>query len=232
MPIKDNIKNKIVTNQKVRYNENGENMKKKKIEYGDRWFYRLIKPLLIFLIYTLYRPTVVGRENIPKEGPLVLAGNHTKWLDPETLCAVVRRRQVHFLAKIELFKGPSHIITWGMGAIPVNRKIHDHGALDYAIEALKNGLCIGIFPEGTINRTDDVIMPFKIGAVKMSKEANATLVPFAITGEYKLFRKGIKIEFLKPIEVEDDLNKTNQKLMDAVSKKLIEGGRTHGTKRK
>ena len=171
-----------------------------------------------------------GRENIPKKGPLVLAGNHTKWVDPEMLCAVVRFRQVHFLAKQELFKGKAHIIAWGMGAIPVNRQIHDHGALDNAIEALKRGLCIGIFPEGTINRTDDVIMPFKIGAVKMAKETNATLVPFVITGEYKMFHRGVTVEFLPPMEVDDDLEKANQKLMDIVSQKLIEGGKTHGTK--
>ena len=70
--------------------------KKNKPKYGDRWFYTIIKPLLIFLIYLLYPPKkVIGRENIPKKGPLVLAGNHTKWVDPEMICAVVKRRQVH-----------------------------------------------------------------------------------------------------------------------------------------
>ena len=206
---------------------------KEKYKYGDRWFYRLVKPLLIFLIYLLYPPKkVIGRENISKKGPLVLAGNHTKWVDPELLCAIVRKRQVHFLAKQELFKGPAHIITWGMGAIPVNRKIHDHGALDNAIEGLKRGLCIGIFPEGTINRTDDVIMPFKIGAVKMAQEAKATLVPFTITGEYKLFHRGAIVEFLPPIEVGEDLDKANELLMETIKQKLIEGGKTHGSKPK
>lgn len=209
-----------------------EETKQKKFKYGDRWFYRLVFPLLIFLIYLLFPPKVKGRENIPKKGPLVLAGNHTKWVDPEMLCAVVRFRQVHFLAKQELFKGPAHIIAWGMGAIPVNRKIHDHGALENAVEALKQGLCIGIFPEGTINRTEDVIMPFKIGAVKMAQEANATLVPFVITGEYKLFHRGVTVEFLPPMEVGEDLDDANQRLMDIVSKKLIEGGKTHGSKPK
>ena len=198
----------------------------------DTLFYKIVKPLLIFLFYILFRPTVVGRENIPKKGPVVLAGNHTKWLDPEMLCAVVRGRQVHFLAKIELFKGPVSIITKGMGSIPVDRKTHDKGALNSAIESLNEGLCIGIFPEGTINRTDDVIMPFKIGAVKMSYEANAEIVPFVITGKYKLFRKGIKVEFLKPMKAEKDLDKANEKLMDAVSKKLIEGGKVNGTHNK
>ena len=195
----------------------------------DTLFYRIVKPLLVFLIYILFRPTVVGRKNIPKEGPLVLAGNHTKWLDPEMLCAVVKKRQVHFLAKIELFQGPVSIIAKGMGAIPVDRKNHDKKALSNAVDSLKEGLCIGIFPEGTINRTDDVIMPFKIGAVKMSHEANAKLIPFVITGKYRLFRKGIKVEFLKEIKVTNDLEKTNQLLMNAVSKKLIEGGKTNGS---
>ncbi len=187
----------------------------------DTIFYKVVRPIVKGLIYTLFRPTVVGLDNIPKDGgALVLAGNHTKWLDPVMLVGVTGKRQVHFLAKIELFKGITKPIVKGMGAIPVNRKIHDKGALSNAIEALKNGECIGIFPEGTINRTENVILPFKIGAVKMSKEANATLVPFVITGKYKLFRKSLRVEFLKPIKVSDDLDKENQKLMEIISKKL------------
>jgi len=199
-------------------------------KYHDKFFYWFIKPLLIFLIYFLYRPTVVGRENIPKKGPLILAGNHTKWLDPETICAIVRKRQVHFLAKIELFKGKVSLITKGMGAIPVDRKNHNTGALHYAIESLKAGLCIGIFPEGTINRTDDVIMPFKSGAAKMAVEANATIVPFVITGEYKLFKKSVRIEFLKPIKV-DEVDKTNERLMEAVKNGIIKNGGKNGKRK-
>ena len=185
----------------------------------DTIFYKIVKPLLVFLIYLLYRPTIIGEENIKKEGPIVLAGNHTKWLDPIMLVAIVKR-QIHFLAKIELFKGPISIIAKGMGAIPVNRKTHDKKALETAISSLKEGLCIGIFPEGTINRTNNLIMPFKIGAVKMSKETNATLIPFVITGKYKLFRKSIKIEFLRPLKLSDDLEKSNQELMKLVEEKL------------
>ena len=196
----------------------------------DTLFYKIVKPLINFLVFVLFRPEVVGVENVPKDGALVLAGNHTKWLDPVMLCAVVKSRQIHFLAKIELFKGPISIIVKGMGAIPVNRKIHDKGALTSAIDALNKGLCIGIFPEGTINRTDDVIMPFKIGAVKMSYEANATLVPFIITGKYKIFRKGVRLEFLKPIKVESDLDKTNKRLMKVISEGLIKNGGKNGKK--
>ena len=80
----------------------------------------------------------------------------------------------------------------------------------------------GIFPEGTINRTEDIILPFKIGAVKACSETNTKLVPFVITGNYKLFRKGIKIEFLEPMIISNDLEKANQELMNKISDKLKE----------
>ena len=116
-----------------------------------------------------------------------------------------------------------------MGCVPVNRKIHDKNALQGAIDFLNKDLSVAIFPEGTINRTNDVIMPFKIGAVKACKEANAPLVPFVITGKYKLFRRGIQIEFLKPIKIKDDIEKENEKFMNIIKNKLMEG-ETHERK--
>lgn len=185
----------------------------------DTKFYKIVKPLVTFLIKILFRPKVIGLENIPKDKSVVLAGNHTKWLDPVTLVGVTNR-QVHFLAKDSLFKGPVSVVVKGMGSIPVNRKIHDKDALKSAIKHLNNNVVVGVFPEGTINRTNDIIMPFKIGAVKMSHDTNSYLVPFVITGKYKLFRKGIKIEFLKKRKVSKDLEKENKKLEKLISNKL------------
>lgn len=182
--------------------------------------YTLVKPIVKVLFYTLFRPTIKGRENIPKKGPFVLAGNHTKWLDSVMLVSVTPKNQVHFLAKEELWHSKGWIVVKAMGCIPVNRKIHDKDALIKAYEYLNNGSSIGIFPEGTINRTDDIIMPFKFGAVKMCKETDATLVPFVITGKYKLFKKGVTIEFLKPRKVTGDLEDENEKLMSDVKEKL------------
>lgn len=195
----------------------------------DTTFYKVVRPLVEVFVRVLYRPTVIGLENIPKEGRILIAGNHTKWLDPVMLVGIVRR-PVHFLAKEELFHGKTKFIAEGMGCVPVNRKIHDHNALQGAIDFLNKDLCVGIFPEGTINRTDDVIMPFKMGAVKACSETNTKLVPFIITGEYKLFKKSVKLEFLSPIEIGKDLEKENEKFMNIVSKKLIEGGKTDGRK--
>lgn len=186
------------------------------MKYKDTIFYKIVKPIITFLFKLLYRPKIIGLENIPVNGSVVLAGNHTKWLDPVMLVATVKR-QVHFLAKEELFHGQTKFILRGVGAIPVNRKIHDKDALTSSYKMLEKGLVIGIFPEGTINRTKEIIMPFKIGAVKMANEKNATLVPFTITGTYKLFKKSIKIEFHKPLSLTKNLDKDNQKLMQIIS---------------
>ena len=195
------------------------------MKYKDTLFYKIVKPVLKVVFKVLYRPTVVGLENLPKEGRIVIAGNHTKWLDPVMLVSMTNR-PVHFLAKKELFDSwKSSWIVKGMGCIPVNRKIKDANVLESAYKYLENECCIGIFPEGTINRTDDIIMPFKIGAVKACNTTNSKLVPFIITGKYKLFKKSVKLEFLKPIKIGNDLEKENKKFMDIVSKKLAEGGK-------
>ena len=186
-----------------------------------RIFYIIIKCILTPLFFLIFRPKVIGKSNIPKNGSIVLAGNHTNNLDSVMLIAVVSR-QVHFLAKIELFKGIFGVIVKAMGCIPVNRKIHDKDALKSAKEVLKNSKVIGIYPEGTINRTDDIIMPFKIGAVKMAKDTNTKIVPFVITGKYNIIGPRVKIEFLESIEIKDELNKENDKLMKIISKKLEE----------
>ena len=200
------------------------------MEIKDRIFYKTVRPLVSFLIRVLFRPQVTGLENIPKKGRILLAGNHTKWLDPVMLVGV-QKRQIHFLAKEELFHGVTKLIVNGMGCVPVNRKIHDKSALESTYQFLEKDLCIGIFPEGTINRTDDVIMPFKIGAVKACSTTNTKLVPFIITGKYRLFRKGIKVEFCPPLEIGEDLEKENERFMEIVKKKLIEGGKKNGKRK-
>lgn len=184
-------------------------------------FYRVIKIILTPIFFLIYRPVITGKENIPNTGSLVLAGNHTNWKDPLLLISA-QSRQVHFLAKIELFSGIIGIVVKGIGCVPVNRKIHDKGALNSAKEVLKNGEVIGIFPEGTINRTNDIVMPFKIGAVKMAKDTDSTIVPFVITGKYNVLGKRIKIEFLKGRKVSKDLDIENRTLMKDISNKLEE----------
>lgn len=182
----------------------------------DKLFYKIVRPLLVLYI-KLYKPTVINSKAIKESGSVILAGNHTSYNDP-LLVAYATKRQVHFFAKDSLYKGLKKVIFKGLGIIPVNRKIKDRNSFNMGIKVLNNNLVVGIFPEGTINKTNDVIMPFKYGAVKMAKETNATIVPFAITHKYKLLKKSVKIEFGDPYIVKDnDLTIENEKLMKIVS---------------
>ena len=186
----------------------------------DTRFYKIIKPIVTVLFTILFHPKIIGKENIPKEENYILAGNHTRWLDPIMLIAIIPR-QVHFLAKDSLFKGITRPFLIGAGAIPVNRKTHDHNALENAIKTLKEEKVIGIFPEGTINRKKETpTLPFKIGAVKMAYETNTKIVPLIITEKYRIIGKSIRIEFLKPMTITSNLEEENKKLRNKIDKKL------------
>ena len=185
----------------------------------DEILYKISRPVIRVLFNFFYKPTYIGRENIPSSGSFVLAGNHTSYLDPLLLMSA-SKRTIHFLAKDSLVKGVKGLVFKHMGIIPVNRKIHDKDALRNAKEALNNKKVIGIFPEGTINRTKDMALPFKIGAVKMAKDTDTLLVPFTITNKYKLFRKSVTIEFYKPYKVVDNLDIENNKLRSFISSEL------------
>lgn len=185
----------------------------------DSIFYKITRPILAIFI-KLYRPTIIGKEFIPKEGRVILAGNHTSYLDP-LLVAYGTKRCVHYFAKDSLYKGIKKPIFKGLGIIPVNRKIKDKNSLYKGIDVLNNDLVVGIFPEGTINKTDDIVMNFKFGAVKMAYETNSKIVPFSITHKYKFLKKSVKIEYGKPYNVSSDLKKENDILMKKVKTMII-----------
>ena len=174
------------------------------------------------LLKTMYKPEFEGLHNIPKKGPIVLAGNHTHNFDCVFMFSCTKRT-IHFMAKHTLFKGWKKHFLNSYGAIPVHRDRKDKDALSSAIEVLNRGGVIGIFPEGTHNKTDDIILPFKYGAVKMAKETGAKIVPFSITGKYKKGGK-LKICFGEAYNVTGDLTEENEKLMDIVTDLLKKNG--------
>ena len=177
-------------------------------------FYKMIRPFL-YIWYTFkMKPIVINKEYIPKKGKCVLAGNHTNNLDCITL-GYATKRCIRFVAKDELTKGFKGIFFKIMGIVPVNRKIHDKSVIPTCEKLLNEDAIVGIFPEGTINKTKDIIMPFKKGAIVMAMETNSPVIPFAINGKYK---KGkLKITFGKPYYVKSkDVNKEIELLEDKV----------------
>ena len=181
------------------------------------WFVKIVGTPIFYLLFT---PKYKNQKNIPKGVPVVLAGNHKSNFDCASLVCSTRR-VIHFLAKKELLDTKMKYFFKGMGIIPVDRKKKNGKALDSAIKCLNQNKVIGIFPEGTINKTDDIIMPFKFGAVKMASSTNAYIVPFSITGKYRMFG-GLTITFGKAYKVSCDLEKENNILMEKV-KMLIQG---------
>ena len=181
--------------------------------------YRIARPILKTFM-KIYRPKIINKENIPKEGKCILVGNHTSNLDPLLIISSTKRT-IRFLAKKEIHKGVLKRLFISAGTIPVDRSKKDETAKSKAKEALKNNELICLFPEGTINRTNNTVMPFKYGSVSFASETNSPLVPFIITGKYKLFRKNIKIKFLPAYTLETtDLTKENNKLMNTIKKEL------------
>ncbi len=179
--------------------------------------YRIFKAILGPIYKFYYNPKFLGLENIPLDGPIIFAGNHIHLMDQNAII-VSYKRPIHYMAKKEYWD--SFKTRWffnAAGCIPVNRSIKDEVATEKALEVLNNGGCIGIFPEGTRNKTDAFLLPFKFGAVSMAKKTKATIVPFAVTGDYKFRSKNLVYRFGKPIKYGNDLAKQNEILTKAIT---------------
>ena len=191
------------------------------MKYKDVLLYKILRPIINVLFRIIWTPKYIGLENIPESGRVVLAGNHTSILDSLFLISCTKRN-IHFLAKKELWKGPKKILFNNLGLIQVDRSIHDHDALMHAKKYLKKDLVIGIFPEGTTRKGRKKMRPFKFGAVKMAHDTKTKIVPFVINGKYRLFSRSLKIEFLKPVTIGNNLERENIRLYDVIDRKLEE----------
>jgi len=182
------------------------------------YLYRMLIPL-DKLFMKLYRVEYKNNELIAKNEKIILAGNHTSKLDPLLLMSS-SNRVIHFLAKIELFSGIKKHFFNNLGLIPVDRSKRNPQAIKKSIEFLNQGEIIGIFPESTINKTDDLIMPFKKGAVVMAYETDSKILPFAITGKYCFLKKSVKLSFGIPYKVTGN-KEMDIKILEDKVKELI-----------
>jgi 1-acyl-sn-glycerol-3-phosphate acyltransferase len=149
------------------------------------------------------RLRVEGLETLPESGPVLVVGNHDSHWDPVTVgVAAIRRRQIKALAKSDLWKvrGLAPVLD-GMGQIPIVRGAGDATALARAIEELRSGACIGVFPEGT--RSRGRVMRARSGVGRLALEVpEAKLVCVAIEGTtgFTSFprRPRVRVRFFEP----------------------------------
>lgn len=180
--------------------------------------YRLLTPIMRVLFKIYYNPKIINKNVIPTEGPIIIVGNHKHVFD-QCLTIMATKRTIHYLAKKEYFEGK---LTWFfklVGCIPVDRSKKDENATSKALEILNNDGAIGLFPEGTRNKTNEqLLLPLKFGAVSMAKKTNATIIPFGLTGDYKFRSKNLIITYGTPFKIEDmDLEKANDYLTKEIS---------------
>ena len=189
--------------------------------------YKILRPILGPIFKWYYHPTIIGKENIPKEGPILIVGNH-KHLYDQCLAIISTKRPIHYMAKKEYFDGKFAWFFKLVGCIPVDRSKKDPHATEEALKVLNNGWALGLFPEGTRNKTKEFLLPFKFGAVSMAKKTNATIVPFGITGDYKFRSKNLTIRFGKPYKIKQDLETENKKLESIVGSLMKENLKNSG----
>ncbi|MGM0921666.1 MAG: lysophospholipid acyltransferase family protein [Bacillota bacterium] len=163
-------------------------------------FYQFARGVVAAVFFPLYRIEVKGKEHFPKEGAILLCSNHIDNLDPPTV-GISAPRQVHFMAKEELFQVPVlGGIVRKVGSFPVKRGMSDREALRNGLNVLKDGGVLGLFPEGTRSK-DGKLGKGLAGAGFFALRSNALVVPCAVIGTYKPFQK-VKVFFGEPINLD------------------------------
>jgi 1-acyl-sn-glycerol-3-phosphate acyltransferase len=146
---------------------------------------------------------VSGRENIPREGAVLVVGNHVSELDPPTLGVSALPRRSHYMAKLELFRIPVlGRVIYRLGAFPVARGNADRRAMRLAREVLRRGEVLLMFPEGH-RHPDGRLHPGLPGAGSLGLEPGVTVVPAAIWGSQRWGRERVRVAFGAPIDLSD-----------------------------
>jgi len=184
-------------------------------------FYEFARFLVRIYYKFFFRLKVIGKENIPELGPLILCGNHIHNFDPITL-ALPLERQVHYMAKQEIFKIPIlKTIVKKLGAFPVNRGSIDRNTLRKVYEVLDEKKVLGIFPEGTRNRTDQILLKGQSGVALFALKSKAKVIPVAIKGSYNIFSR-LEIQYGEPIDLSSFYDKKiTSELLEEVTELIM-----------
>ncbi len=165
------------------------------------WLYELSRVVLRAWLRWKFHVKVQGVEHVPANGGVIIASNHASYLDPPLLGVPVKHRQVRYMARDTLFRNP--VVSWvfhHIGVVPLSREKGDIGAIKTAISLLKEGACVGLFPEGTRTTTGE-LQPAKGGIGFLIAKAGVPVVPAYIGGSFEAYPKGAKKMISHPITI-------------------------------
>jgi len=187
------------------------------------WFSHFLLSRFLRIFYGF---KVIGLENFPIDGPVLVASNHRSNMDPVAVgCAL--RREIHYLAKEELFKIP--ILNWIIRqwkAFPIKRGGADRQAIKTALGILQQGKVVGVFPEGTRSKTGELGQP-QSGVGLLAIKGNCLVVPLVLLGTQKLFgpitvKIGQPLDFSRKEGERVKAEEVSRQIMEGIAK-LLEG---------
>lgn len=190
-------------------------------------FYKIFKALCRIWFGAIFRTRVIGAENIPRDGAFILAANHVSNWDPPFLGTFIAR-EVCYMGKEELFGNPiMAAICRALHVFPVKRGAADKTAIKTALKILKDGKCLGIFPEGTRSKTGK-LGKAEAGVSLIAAMSKAPIIPAAIVDTEKIFSRekffprlavvyGTPIKFSGSTKDKDAMNNFAQKLMTEIA---------------
>lgn len=183
-------------------------------------FYNIIRFLASIIFKFIYRIEVVGLDNVPKDGKIIICGNHINNLDP-VIISIIFPRSINWMGKKELFKYKWFGFILGkLNVFPVDRKGTDIKSVKKALRVLKEDKVLGIFPEGTKVKGYDVENA-KPGVALMAIKSQTNILPIHIQSNYKFFNK-VQINIGKSIDVSQYKGqKLNNEDYTLISQKIL-----------
>lgn len=145
------------------------------------WVYDATRIVTSVYAWTFFRARATAAEKVPPTGPVILAANHSSFMDHFFAGAFIRRR-VRFMAKSQLFAPPAQWIYTHGGVFPVRRGYHDEDAFLTSARILERGGAIVMYPEGGRTRTGALAEQAKRGIGRLALDSGAPVVPVAIHG--------------------------------------------------
>ena len=190
------------------------------------WFHHLANTVMRGVFQILLILDMQGLERTPKTGALIVAINHTNFMDP-AMGSVFLRPDVLPMAKVELFKLPFSLIFNGYGAFPVRRGEGDLAALKHALKILKYGHVMLISPEGTRTKSG-TLEAAHAGAALIAVKSGAPILPVAMWGGkkfwgnlFRLRRTAVGVRVGEPLMIAPLSGKPTREILDAITNEIM-----------